>query len=354
MKKISIIILVIGLVGFYSCKKDETKATLKSTPTASSSLAVPGGAAFVLIKDSSNVPLVYTWQAAGYGAEVVISYVLQMDRQGNEFKNSVSVGTVNNKTSLSVLTSEMNSKLLPMEFDPKIMAPLPMEFRMQTVIKNLDGTVIDSIKPVYSGVVQQTITPYYEKIVYPLLGVPGSYQGWNPADSSTTIASVKSDGKYEGYINFPDANTEFKFTQGPNWDNNWGDTGADGTLNPGGDNIKAADAGYYKLNVDLPGLTYTKLKTTWAVIGDATPGGWDTDTPMTYDATNKVWTVTVELTAASIKFRANGNWDLNYGDTQGNGSLDPGGANISVPGAGNYTVTLNLSNPIYKYKLVKN
>ena len=140
----------------------------------------------------------------------------------------------------------------------------------------------------------------------------------------------------------------------PSWDNNWGDTGADGTLNPGGDNIKAAEAGYYKLNVDLVGLTYTAVKTTWGLIGSATPGGWDTDTPMTYDVVNKVWTCTVDLTGDKVKFRANGGWDLNYGDDGANGSLEAGGADIAVPAAGNYTVTLNLSNPVYKYKLQKN
>ena len=223
-----------------------------------------------------------------------------------------------------------------------------------TIVKDKEGVILDSIKPVYSAAVQQSITPFYAPIIYPLLGVPGSYQGWNPADSTTVIASLKSDGKYEGYAYFADANTEFKFTQGPSWDNNWGDTGANGTLDKGGDNIKAADPGYYKLNVDLVGLTYTSLKTTWGVIGSATPGAWDSDTPMTYDPVSKVWTVTVDLTAAEIKFRANGGWDLNYGDDGANGSLEAGGANIAVPAAGNYTITLNLSNPVYKYKLDKN
>jgi hypothetical protein len=151
---------------------------------------------------------------------------------------------------------------------------------------------------------------------------------------------------------FP-ANTEFKYAKG-SWDTNWGDDGANGTLDPGGANILAPEAGYYKLNADLVGLTHTFLKTEWGVIGNATPGGWDSDTDMTYDEANKIWTVTMDLTAAAIKFRANNSWDLNYGDDGGNGSLEAGGADILVPAAGNYTITLNLSNPVYKYKLQKN
>jgi starch-binding outer membrane protein SusE/F len=298
--------------------------------------------------ENANVSIPFNWQSADYGAQVVISYYLEMDKAGNNFKDAVTLGTINSRDTVMVLTSAMNAALLGMETDPAIPDPLNVEFRVQAVVPvYLKDTT-------YSSAIAMTVTPYYVKIEYPLLGVPGSYQGWNPADSSTTIASLKSNGKYEGYINFPDANTEFKFTQGPSWDTNWGDDGADGTLNPGGANIVAADAGYYRLKVDLPALTYTKLKTTWAVIGDATPGGWDNDTPMTYDVANKVWTVTLDLTAAGLKFRANGNWDLNYGDTGANGSLEEGGDNIVVPSAGNYTVTLDLAHPIYKYHLVKN
>jgi hypothetical protein len=354
MKKLSLIILAIGLFSLLSCKKDETQAVLKSAPGAPSGLTVPGGAALVLDTANKNVLLKYTWNAANYGAQVIPSYTLQMDKQGNNFSHATALGAVNTLLTFSVLTSDLNGKLLPLLFDPSVPEALPMEFRVMTIVKDINGNIIDTIKPVYSVAVQQSITPYYAPIVYPLLNVPGSYQGWNPGDSLTTIASVGSNDLYEGYMNFPDANTEFKYAKG-DWNNNWGDDGANGSLEPGGANIKAVEAGYYKLNVDMVSLTHTFLKTTWGLIGDATPGGWDTDTDMAYDAVNKVWTVTVNLTAAKIKFRANKGWDLNYGDNGGDGSLEPGGADISVPdGAGNYTVTLNLSKPIYKYKLVKN
>lgn len=351
MKKISILILVFGLFGLLSCEKDETKTTLSSTPGAPT-LAIPGGAAMTLEQTKDTVPLVYTWTAANFGAQVIVNYTVQMDKQGNNFADPINLGSVNGAYKLSVLTGDLNAKLLPLLFDPKVPEALPMEFRIKGQVKDLNGASIDSIKPVYSGVTQQAITPYYVPIVYPLLNVPGSYQGWNPADSTTTIASVKSNDKYEGYMWFP-ANTEFKYAKG-SWDTNWGDDGADGTLNPGGANILAPEAGYYKLNADLVGLTHTFLKTEWGVIGSATPGGWDNDTDMTYDEANKVWTVTMDLTAAAIKFRANNSWDLNYGDDGGNGSLEAGGADIVVPAAGNYTITLNLSNPVYKYKLQKN
>jgi hypothetical protein len=188
---------------------------------------------------------------------------------------------------------------------------------------------------------------------YPMLYVPGGYQGWEPANTTTVLKSVASDGKFEGYLNFTDANTEFKFCQNPDWSVNWGDDGGDGTLDPGGANIKAVDAGYYKINVNLNDLTYTIAKTYWGVIGSATAGGWDSDQDMTYDAETGMWTAVLDLTEGELKFRANDDWAINYGDDGNNGVLEANGANIAIPAAGTYTVTMKLGSPDYTYQIVR-
>jgi hypothetical protein len=183
---------------------------------------------------------------------------------------------------------------------------------------------------------------------YPVLYVPGAHQGWDPANEETVIASVNSDDNYEGYLWF-DAGTEFKFTTGPNWDNNYGDNEPDGTLDPNGNNIVAADAGYYKINVNTTTWAYTLEKTEWGLIGSATPGGWDNDTDMTYNAVDGVWELTVSLSAGDIKFRANDAWDLNYGDNGPDGVLEEGGSNIVIANPGNYEIKLKLGYPDYTY-----
>ena len=71
MKKISILILVLGLLTFLSCKKDETKATLSANPNASV-LTLAGGQAIVLLKTDSAVPINYTWTASNFGQTLVI------------------------------------------------------------------------------------------------------------------------------------------------------------------------------------------------------------------------------------------------------------------------------------------
>jgi hypothetical protein len=200
-------------------------------------------------------------------------------------------------------------------------------------------------------------TPPKNPKSYPILYVPGSYQGWDPSNTYTVLKSVASDNNFEGYLNFP-ANTQFKFSTTPAWDgNDYGDDGTStGHLVHPGNNIQVTDAGYYKLNVDMTALTYTIVKTTWSVIGDATPGGWSTDSPMVYDTVGgaNVWKVVLDLTVGSLKFRANGAWDINYGDNLGNGVLEAGGSNILVAAAGSYTITMKLGYPDYTYSIVRN
>lgn len=189
---------------------------------------------------------------------------------------------------------------------------------------------------------------------YPVIYVPGNYMTpeWDPANS-TQLASVNSDGNYEGYI-YVEAGKEFKFTDGPGWDVNYGDDGADGTLDAGGANLTVAETGYYKLNVNLNDFTYTIVRTDWGVIGSATANGWDGDQNMTYDPATGMWNAMLDLVAGEIKFRANDGWDINYGDTGVDGILDAGGDNIAIPEAGTYIVTMKLGTPDYTYSVVRN
>ncbi len=175
------------------------------------------------------------------------------------------------------------------------------------------------------------------------LYVPGGHQGWDPG-SAPSLYNRNFDFKYDGFVYFGEDNTEFKFTSQPNWDGpNYGD-GGDGTLSTdgGAGNLKVSEAGMYRIIVDLSGSpVYSMVKTVWGLIGDATEGGWENSTPMTYDPEAGLWSVTTTLDAGSFKFRANDAWDINIGGDINNLSYD--GDNISVTEAGTYTVTLDLS-----------
>jgi hypothetical protein len=187
---------------------------------------------------------------------------------------------------------------------------------------------------------------------YAKIYVPGSYQDWDPSNESTVLASTGDDLRYEGFIWLP-ADAQFKFTEGPNWDVNWGDGNKDGVLDMDNDNnITVSDAGYYKINVDLINKTYTLVKTEWGLIGDATPTGWDSDTDMTYVPETDSWTLSIDLVPGNIKFRANDGWDINYGDATGDAILDMDSNNdIPITQAGTYKVDLYLGIPDYTYGL---
>jgi hypothetical protein len=134
-------------------------------------------------------------------------------------------------------------------------------------------------------------------------------------------------------------------------------SGISGTLVVGdwGNNILVSGGeGYYLIKANLLEKTSSWMKTNWGIIGPGQPGGWDNDSNMSYSVATGLWTATLDLAADKIKFRANDSWDLNYGDNGADKKLEAGGADISVPAAGNYTVTLDLRGPIYKYTLVKN
>ncbi len=75
----------------------------------------------------------------------------------------------------------------------------------------------------------------------------------------------------------------------------------------------------------------------WGIIGDATPGGWNSSTPLTY-AGGGEWQQWVNLTASEFKFRVNDEWEINLGGDLNN--LYQDGPNLTVPSMNFYLVTL--------------
>jgi hypothetical protein len=343
MKKYRFIYLVLtAVLVFASCKK-ETGPVI-TDPTAPAITAPATGLSIVLTEANANTDtLKFAWTAAAnYGFAAAVTYKVQLGMPGDNFASPSDLITVNALKG-SATYGELNNLMMAAELAPAVASEIQVR---------MAASVSDLVPTVYSNAITISVTPYRVIVNYPKIYVPGSYQGWAP-DKAPVLSSLLSDQKYEGYINFPDPGTKFKFTPKPNWDTDWGDTGADGTLEVKGTDITAADAGYYKINVDVPKLTYTLVKTIWGIVGDAT-GSWDIDQVMTFDATAGTWSKTLALVAGKIKFRANGAWGIDFGDNKTNLSLEYGGADIPIAAAGNYTITLDLRGPIYTYVIKKN
>jgi len=173
---------------------------------------------------------------------------------------------------------------------------------------------------------------------------PGSgYANWSPGNCPVVKSTITNPDNLEGYVYMANASNQWKFTDGPSWTINYGSS--DGSnLVANGPNI-TSPKGYYKINVDAATMTYTAVATVWGVVGDATSGGWSTDTPLVYNDTTQTWGGGVHMVAGSFKFRANNDWTYNYGSNNADDSLQAGGSNIPVTTEGDYYVTLNLSHP---------
>ncbi len=345
MIKKYILLFVVAAFVFSSCSDEEVGPilTLKGVPAIT---APASGARFTLTAaNESRVFSTFSWSAADFGFKAGVSYKVEMDRQGNNFKDPLLIGTTSSTSITTVTVKAINDMMNGREY------PNGVANKMEVRVV---ATVNPDVDPVISAVVPIEITPFEVVVIYPQLQVPGSYQGWNPADNTTIIWSVKSNKKYEGYVYIKDDNAKFKYTEGPSWATNWGDNGNDGTLEPNGADIPAGLKGVYKLNVDLNALTHTYVRTDWGLIGSATPNGWNSDHDMTYDVATRKWTITLNLKKGEVKFRANDKWDINFGDDGANLILEYGGANIAIAEDGNYTITLDLSVPKYRYTIKKN
>lgn len=192
-------------------------------------------------------------------------------------------------------------------------------------------------------------------------GVVGSaYNDWGASPDAKLMYDPYSD-QFRAIVTLKDG--EMKFRKNEDWGENLGDNGANGSLDAGGDNIKVTK-GNYLITVNFKDNTYSikKVENVWGVVGSAAPNGWGgPDVPFALDYskytddfnTKGVWLASnVTLVTGEIKFRANNDWGLNYGDTGANGSLEAGGDNIAVA-AGTYDITIDFSGAAPTYKLTK-
>lgn len=194
-------------------------------------------------------------------------------------------------------------------------------------------------------------TSYGEQIAFKTLAditklfVVGDYNGWtNDANAEFIISTATSAGLAEGYIYLTDGG--IKLALDHSWSDaaTFGDNGSGALTNPG-DNIAVPTDGYYRLRANLSDMTYSLVKMDWGVIGDATPGGWDGETALTYDSELNILKGAYTFEVGAFKFRANSDWGYNYGSDAADGNLQDGGENIPVVDAGDYAITLDLSVP---------
>ncbi|MGA8855276.1 MAG: SusF/SusE family outer membrane protein [Christiangramia sp.] len=379
MKKLSFLLFaLIGLISLNSCTEDDS-FTFVAKPD-------PAGLAFtsatadnynLKASNGDNLAERFVWNPVDFDVQTPVTYqLLGSADMSFDTTDPIFQGEV---TNAGVTVSEMMSLATEagLDNDPETEAPNTgtVNFQVRAFVGGDGGNVVEQFSDVVS--VNITLVEATEEgpAELPKIYVTGSFPeasgyaaNWSPENGIPLAASAEGKTDYEGFVYMNVDAPQYKFLPtNEGWDGNYGDAGdADGAyteiLAAPGVNAGTPEGtgGYFLVKADPEALTYSLTETNWGIIGNATPTGWDSDTDMTYDAENQVWTLTLDLTAQEapdngIKFRANDAWDLNIGDSGADGTMEFGGENIGVPEDGNYTITLDLSNPrMYTYTMTKN
>ena len=320
MKNITKSLIALFTVLAISCSTDDVEDRPVVTPIDAPVLLAPeeNNSYVLAIENAANQVERFVWTSANFDQNVAINYTVQLDKAGNEFAAPQDLGSVIGTTQLAVSVETLNTKVIAAGGTP---------FEAGTYEVRVKASVNDTAEAMYSNVSTLAVTPYVA--VIPdlfLVGAPQAHYGLNEWDNTTAIA-LRYIGSgttlvYEAYVKVA-AGQGFKFIgeQGT-WDNgNYGTFGGvqDGNLqNDGGSgDIKVAETdgdGLYYVQVDLDEMTYKAVKMNWGIIGSATPGQWNDETPMVYNFAANKFTLSTPLTDGELKFRAKNASQYIYSD----------------------------------------
>lgn len=324
MKKFRIFpLLMIGMLSlFTACEKDGDKVVMLDNPVAPEIKTMPD---LNLQRINGLNILTFEGTAVNPGFQASAAYSLEACAAGNNFVDAVVVATgVQPLFKLSV--SDLNGILIkkfPSDQQSQV------DFRIKAVL------VIDNggASPVEKEYISASKTVAVNIYGLPRLDLIGS-------GMTQKIESALGDGVYKGYVKLDPA-AAFTLSD-PDNGKVYGDGGS-GTLVENGAAIAPGAAGWHMMNANInaPG-SYSMDAYMIGLVGSATPNGWDTpDQKMDYDAQTGKWFIEIDLIVGEVKFRKNDGWAWNLGgDNLDN--LVQGGANLPIPAAGRYRITLTI------------
>ena len=342
----------------FGCKKDIGTTTLTQPAGISAFTASSTQVVLSTSNDSSQV-VTFKWDAPDYGFKAATTYTLLFDMPAdtggaNGWANAMKITLANNTVQRSYLGTDFNKLLNQLGLPVGTASTLVV--RLKADLNQSTGSA-STVAPLVSTITL-TVTPYKVILVYPKLYIAGDFLSptWTQKDQpGWIIAAPKSDGVYEGYINFTNTDNKFKFSTVPNWNGtNYGWGGSATTISSTGGDLYVAGPAYCKVKADVNALTFSATPTSWRIAGDF--NSWSLSaTPMTFNSNTNMWTATnVSLTAGTkFKFEGDANWTSEIG-VNSKGDLVASGGDIIVAKTGTFTVSLDLSagagNYIYTVK----
>ena len=311
--------------------------------------ALPGE--IVITPDNMGSTQTFTWDAADFGVRTQINYSIEASY--NDGAKLVLFTGMNGTSSEQTYESLNNILALSVE-DGGLGVPSGEPTDVDFYISATIGTDFEKF---YSAPATVRMTVTTAERTYPQVWVIGDYCGWNFDNAQGLFCFSGDEVTYEAIVDLGEkAANGFKLSGEAGWNDacNWGtdgDAAAPETEAPsitlissgGSGNIMVYSKRFYRFVFDRSTLTLSnKLSfNSMGIIGDATPGGWDTDTEMNFDTQKQRFWVDVTLTAGEFKFRADNDWAINFGGADGR--LSQNGDNIKAT-AGNYRVYATLNN----------
>lgn len=350
MNKILSAFVVFGLFALaIGCKREIANPVLQS-PAGVTGFAVANNTVVLSKSNDSSTVAAFSWTAANYAVNVPVTYTMMIDQPSdtggtkpwaNAIVTNIPTGTLAQSWLGTDFNHIMNLLGLPNG------SPSTIVIRLKQDVNQSNASA--STVPTLNAILTMTVTPYKVILIYPKLYVAGDFltPNWTQINQPGWIlAEVLPNGIFEGFVNMPAANNDFKLCTELDWNGtNYGWGGSATTLSGSGSagNCWNPGPGYFLVSADTKNLAINYTLTNWSIAGDF--NGWSTSAnPMTFNATTNVWTATgISLTAGQgYKFVGDAAWKTNFGvDAKGNMAYN--GPNIVVAKTGTYTVTLDLS-----------
>lgn len=300
----------------------------------------------------------FAWDKAEYGYSAAATYSLEA-----VYNSNVAIVAQTTEASITVDGDALNTMLVN-NLGVGEGEEATISFRIRSSLS------ADSKFDATSEAILFTITTFSGDAVE--MYTVGSHQGWD-ASNGVPIYSEKGNGVYVGWVwlynMYDDASpAEYVFLSvAGDWSSKIGSVGDDTNtidnlmIGEAASNISSVDVApsLYYISLDVPNVSGEYLYkdiTTIGLIGDATPGGWDSDTDLVYDPDSKTFVATgVAMEGGlSFKVRANDEWSISWGGGAEAGTLCslPEGDNITFDMAsGTYTVVVDMFkfNPTYEF-----
>ncbi|HKK11312.1 MAG TPA: SusE domain-containing protein [Flavobacteriaceae bacterium] len=354
MKKIKILlVMIVAILGFNSCEKDELVFTAQE-PSDTFSFTNTFLDEYVLTPTTtSNIGERFTWNSVSFDTPTAVSYDLEGSITEDFSTISITKSTSGNDVAVTIGNLMSMATEAGLDNDPNTENPDTgtVYFRLKAYSGN---DAIETISTVQAlTLVLPEIVVNAGGISVSTWGVVGSgYNDWGSDTGGLDAPFYTTDtpGVIVSYVTLVDG--EIKFRENNTWGGDLGDANLDGVLDADPNNNIPVIAGNYKITINTNDNSYSIDKFSWGIVGeynawgDSTDPNYKPDAKFYYDYTTDTFKIGVKLPNGVIKFRLNEAWTVNLGDNDADGSLEQDGANITVT-EGYYVISLDVNNNTY-------